>query len=72
MKRILATLTVGAAVVVSGFAQGTVNLNTLNGTPAASQLIRTQAGEPIAGDAYWVQLFYANGNDAAEASLVAA
>lgn len=72
MKRILATLTVGAAVVVSGYAQGTVNLNTLNGSVAESRLIRTSTGEPIAGDAYWVQLFYANGEGASEASLVAA
>ena len=59
-----------ASFAVSASGQGTVNIGT--GAGAHTKFIVTYTGERIAGDAYWAQLFYANGTVADENALMAA
>lgn len=69
MKIIFIALAFGS-FAVSASGQGTVNIGT--GAGANTKFIVTYTGERIAGEAYWAQLFYANGTVADENALMAA
>ena len=59
-----------ASVAVSASGQGNVNIGTTAG--ANTKFITTYTGERIAGEAFWAQLFYANGVVTDETLLVTA
>lgn len=68
MKNLIATLILTGAVT-SAFAQGTINIDSSAG--ASTKFIVDNTGAKVAGTAYLVQLFYANGADQAEGTLQA-
>lgn len=69
MKKLLATIALGVAASCA-FGQGSVNIST--GAGANTSFITTHDGTRIAGDVYWVQLFYANGTVTDDSTLSAA
>lgn len=70
MKTLIATLIL-TATAASALAQGTINIDSAAGAQTKF-VVGPDGTTRLAGDGYWVQLFWANGADASESALGAA